>query len=175
MFYLEEYTMKDNRIEVFGDLKQYAGTARLENTSRTYCLDYQIRDGRFEIISFKEKKTPEKRGVNNNEKAFRCCLYPAIAGSPALAEDGVPAEVPTMVELSGKEINRIVCPGQMSDLIFSKEKGITGHFSGNNAFIKFTIEDKAASSSMPRSLARYMRSATVRFTPSLVLRLRSTR
>ena len=29
----------------------------------------------------------------------------------------------------------------MSDLIFSQEKGMTGHFSGNNAFIKFKIED----------------------------------
>ena len=60
---------------------------------------------------------------------------------PALAGEGVPAEVPTMVELSAKEINRIVCPGQMSDLIFSEEKGLTGHFSGNNAFIKFTAEE----------------------------------
>ena len=63
-----------------------------------------------------------------------------IAG-PAVAGEGVPAEVPTMVELSAKEINRIVCPGQMSDLIFSEEKGLTGHFSGNNAFIKFTAEE----------------------------------
>jgi conjugal transfer pilus assembly protein TraK len=58
-----------------------------------------------------------------------------------LAGEGVPAEVPTMVELSAREINRIVCPGQMSDLIFSEEKGLTGHFSGNNAFIKFTAEE----------------------------------
>jgi conjugal transfer pilus assembly protein TraK len=58
-----------------------------------------------------------------------------------LAGEGVPAEVPTMVELSAKEINRIVCPGQMSDLIFSEEKGLTGHFSGNNAFVKFTAEE----------------------------------
>lgn len=59
----------------------------------------------------------------------------------AMAGEGVPAEVPTMVELSDREINRIVCPGQMSDLIFSEEKGLTGHFSGNNAFIKFTAEE----------------------------------
>jgi len=29
----------------------------------------------------------------------------------------------------------------MDDLIFSKEKGLTGHFSGNNAFMKFLIKD----------------------------------
>ncbi len=50
-------------------------------------------------------------------------------------------EVTTPVNLSNTDVNRIVCPGKMSDLIFSKEKGITGHFSGNNAFIKFQIED----------------------------------
>jgi conjugal transfer pilus assembly protein TraK len=67
------------------------------------------------------------------------CLL--LSTSHAVAGEGVPAEVPTMVELSAKEINRIVCPGQMSDLIFSEEKGLTGHFSGNNAFIKFTAEE----------------------------------
>jgi conjugal transfer pilus assembly protein TraK len=64
-----------------------------------------------------------------------------LTAGPAVAGEGVPAEVPTMVELSAREINRIVCPGQMTDLIFSEEKGLTGHFSGNNAFIKFTAEE----------------------------------
>ena len=75
------------------------------------------------------------------KKAFlsACCFL--LAGGQALASDGVPVEVPTMMELSAKEINRIVCPGQMTDLIFSEEKGLTGHFSGNNAFIKFTAEE----------------------------------
>ncbi len=57
------------------------------------------------------------------------------------ADNVITAEVPTVVELSNHDINRIVCPGPMSDLIFSQEKGMTGHFSGNNAFIKFKIED----------------------------------
>jgi len=68
------------------------------------------------------------------------CFF-VLTAVPALAGEGVPAEVPTQVELSAKEINRIVCPGQMSDLIFSEEKGLTGHFSGNNAFVKFTAEE----------------------------------
>ncbi len=57
------------------------------------------------------------------------------------AYGAISPEVATSVRLSNTDVNRIVCPGKMSDLIFSKEKGITGHFSGNNAFIKFTIED----------------------------------
>ncbi|MBV5341784.1 MAG: type-F conjugative transfer system secretin TraK [Deltaproteobacteria bacterium] len=50
-------------------------------------------------------------------------------------------EVPTIVQLSNRDINRIVCSGPMSDLIFSEEKGVTGQFSGNNAFIKFRAEE----------------------------------
>ena len=57
------------------------------------------------------------------------------------AGDVITAEIPTAVELSNHDINRIVCPGPINDLIFSKEKGLIGHFSGNNAFIKFKIED----------------------------------
>ncbi|MCL2791235.1 MAG: type-F conjugative transfer system secretin TraK [Desulfobulbus sp.] len=68
-----------------------------------------------------------------------CCLV--LTTGQAVAGEGVPAEVPTMVELSAREINRIVCPGQMTDLIFSEEKGLTGHFAGSNAFVKFTAEE----------------------------------
>lgn len=65
-----------------------------------------------------------------------------IAVSVNAGENNViPSEVSTQVELSNHDINRIVCPGQMNDLVFSKEKGLTGHFSGNNAFVKFKIED----------------------------------
>ena len=61
-FYTEKISLKDNRIEVFGDLKQYTGNTRLENSTRTYWLDYQVRDGRFYLFSFKEKeKTGEER------------------------------------------------------------------------------------------------------------------
>ena len=61
--------------------------------------------------------------------------------SNCLASDVIQAEIPTSVELSNHDINRIVCPGPMNDLIFSQEKAMTGHFSGNNGFIKFKIED----------------------------------
>lgn len=50
-------------------------------------------------------------------------------------------ETPSIVQLSNRDINRIVCSGPMSDLIYSEEKGVTGHFSGNSAFIKFKAEE----------------------------------
>lgn len=50
-------------------------------------------------------------------------------------------DMPSIVQLSNRDINRIVCSGPVSDLIYSEEKGVTGHFSGNSAFIKFKAEE----------------------------------
>jgi conjugal transfer pilus assembly protein TraK len=74
------------------------------------------------------------------KRIMETAIFLALCGN-AYAETGIPPEVPTMVEFSNKEINRIVCSGPISDLIFSKEKGLTGHFTGNNAYIKFSIEE----------------------------------
>lgn len=64
-----------------------------------------------------------------------------VLSGRAFAGTMVPPEIPTTVEFSNRDINRVVCPGTISDLIFSKEKGLTGHFSGNSAYIKFSIEE----------------------------------
>lgn len=56
-------------------------------------------------------------------------------------DEGVPAEIPTMVKFSNKGINRIVCSGEFSDLIFSDKKNLSGKFSGNSAFIEFVADD----------------------------------
>ena len=57
VFYPEKFVVEEEVIEVFGDLKQFTGTTRLENTTRTYRIAYQVRDGRFSLLSFKEKDT----------------------------------------------------------------------------------------------------------------------
>ena len=57
VFYPEKFAVEEEVIEVFGDLKQFTGTTRLENTTRTYRITYQVRDGRFSLLSFKEKDT----------------------------------------------------------------------------------------------------------------------
>ena len=36
VFYPEKTTIKADRIEVFGTLRQFAGTTQLDNTTRTY-------------------------------------------------------------------------------------------------------------------------------------------
>jgi conjugal transfer pilus assembly protein TraK len=61
--------------------------------------------------------------------------------STALA-GGVLPDVPTMVQLSNHDINRVVCSGQISDLIFSKDNGLIGRFSGDSAYITFSATDE---------------------------------
>lgn len=60
VFYLERIKTLDNRIEIFGNMKQLAGDTLLENTSKTYLIDYRLQDGRFYIVSFREKNAPMK-------------------------------------------------------------------------------------------------------------------
>ncbi len=57
VFYLEKIGVSEDFIEIFGNFKQYAGDTLLENRSKTYLIDYRLQDGRFYVISFKEKMT----------------------------------------------------------------------------------------------------------------------
>jgi conjugal transfer pilus assembly protein TraK len=54
--------------------------------------------------------------------------------------DYVLPETITHIELSNSDINRIVCPSDIKDMIVSKEKGITTHVKGKDGFIKFLIK-----------------------------------
>ena len=60
VFYLEKIERGEGLIEVFGNLKQFAASTPLENTSKTYQISYRLQDGRFYLISFKEKFTPRQ-------------------------------------------------------------------------------------------------------------------
>jgi TraE protein. len=92
VFYPEKFSVEEEVIEVFGDLKQFTGTTRLENTTRTYRIAYQVRDGRFSLLSFKEKGQPHGGAPMRITLAVGCSLL--LAAGQCLAEDGVPAEVP---------------------------------------------------------------------------------
>ena len=46
----------------------------------------------------------------------------------------------TKVTVSNTDVNRIVSPEPIKDVVFSKEKGLMVHFIGKNAFIKFVIK-----------------------------------
>jgi conjugal transfer pilus assembly protein TraK len=51
-------------------------------------------------------------------------------------------EGPSQVFLSSSDINRIICPVEIRDVIYSKEKGLTVRLADNNAFVKFLVMKK---------------------------------
>ena len=55
VFFPETFKIKDNRIEIFGNIKQFTGNTFIENRSATYTLEYRIINGKFEIMSLIEK------------------------------------------------------------------------------------------------------------------------
>jgi conjugal transfer pilus assembly protein TraK len=46
-------------------------------------------------------------------------------------------EVAQSIELSNSDVNRITCQGEIKDVVYSREKGISVKFSGKDAFVKF--------------------------------------
>jgi len=54
-FYPEKISVTENAIEIFGKLTQFAGDTKLSDASKTYLIDYQVRDGRFFVLAFREK------------------------------------------------------------------------------------------------------------------------
>lgn len=63
-----------------------------------------------------------------------------VCGTDGYADQSVIPDKRTPVKVSNRDVNRFVCPGTMQDMIYSKEKDLTGHFSKQDAFIKFKIK-----------------------------------
>lgn len=63
----------------------------------------------------------------------------------------------TAITLSNVDINRVVCPYTIKDVVFSKEKGLSVKIEGRNAFVKFLmkkdpVSDKYIPSDTPTEL-----------------------
>ncbi len=54
----------------------------------------------------------------------------------------VSPEITTQVRLSNSDINRVICPVDIKDVIYSEEKGLAVNISGKNAFVKFLVVKK---------------------------------
>ncbi len=73
------------------------------------------------------------------KKLFTAVILLFFLGTNVTAAQSVAPDVQTTVKISDHDVNRFVCPGTMQDMIYSKEKDITGHFSKRDAFIKFKV------------------------------------
>ncbi len=54
----------------------------------------------------------------------------------------VSPEITTQVRLSNSDINRVICPVDIKDVVYSEEKGLAVNLSGKNAFVKFLVVKK---------------------------------
>ena len=79
------------------------------------------------IASSQEENVPENRETADVQ----------ITKLPAEGAVTVMPEVAQPVELSSSDVNRITCQGEIKDVVYSREKGITVKFSGRDAFVKF--------------------------------------
>jgi len=60
------------------------------------------------------------------------------------APEVIPSEIPVAVRLSARDINRVTCrAGDIKDIVYSREKGMTVSFSGKDAYIKYKYVKKA--------------------------------
>ena len=59
----------------------------------------------------------------------------------SLAQKVLP-EITTQVRLSNSDINRVICPVDIKDAIYSEEKGLAVNLSGKNAYLKFLVVKK---------------------------------
>ncbi len=82
--------------------------------------------------TLKEKASDEKEQAG----------LPSTMNLPAEGAVIVLPEIAQSVELSSSDVNRITCQGEIKDVVFSKEKGITVKFGGKDAFVKFLTTRK---------------------------------
>ncbi len=66
----------------------------------------------------------------------------AEKGRPETWPTVVLPEVTTRVRLSNTDVNRLVCPAGIKDVVFSQEKGVKVKITDGNAFLKFQVIKK---------------------------------
>lgn len=69
-----------------------------------------------------------------------CLLLTGVFSvSPVMADVDVTPEVIAKVKMSVTDVNRVVCSGKVSDVVYSKEKGLIVKVSDGNIYIKFPV------------------------------------
>jgi conjugal transfer pilus assembly protein TraK len=67
-----------------------------------------------------------------------CMFHIQRAWCQDLAQTVLP-EKAVSVQLSNRDVNRLVCPGEIKDISYSQEKKVVAKVAGSNAYIKFQI------------------------------------
>lgn len=71
--------------------------------------------------------------------------------------DVILPEIPVAVRLSARDINRVTCQaGEIKDIVYSKEKGMTVSFSGKDAYVKYKYIKKGSRTIYPSVTEMYI-------------------
>lgn len=89
-----------------------------------------------------KEKVTKKALVKEKEEIYRIKIDESF--TPGQVFEGVyyvvEPEKTTMVRMSNVDINRIVCPLPIQDVVFSEEKGVVVKVIDRNAFVKFKVK-----------------------------------
>jgi conjugal transfer pilus assembly protein TraK len=103
-----------------------------------------------------EDQTPNKEQPFDNEiKVNYGQVLKAIeeVQSPTI----ITPEIPTAVKVSARDINRVTCQaGEIKDIVYSKEKGMTVSFSGKDAYVKYKYIKKGNKTIYPSVTEMYI-------------------
>src|SRR5271157_1871804 len=90
-----------------------------------------------------KKLPPEKKGkspVYDTASVPEANLEELQGSLEKSDTNGVLPDVPTAVQLSASDVNRVTCMnGAITDVIYSQEKGLYVKYSGKDAFVKFQV------------------------------------
>lgn len=85
----------------------------------------------------KDDQTPNKEQPFDNEIKVNYGQVQKAVEEVQLPTMVTP-EIPTAVRVSARDINRVTCrAGEIKDIVYSKEKGMTVSFSGKDAYLKY--------------------------------------
>ena len=97
----------------------------------------------------KDKKTPQIKETINFKSSLPAYSSPAMNKARVQAEvkknaygEVVMPEIPTVVGMSNKDVNRITSYAEIKDVIYSKEKGMLIKYSGKDCYVKFNMLKK---------------------------------
>lgn len=80
--------------------------------------------------------------MNRLKKLLKKLLVAIALWAPIVTAQTVRPGVLTEVDISNSDLNDIICPGQIEDVLVSEEKGVQIKASGEHAFIKLPVTEQ---------------------------------
>ncbi len=127
--------MQRNSFVIAVALILISGLAQAEDTkSEKTLIKYPQPIGK--LLSAKRTSTIVSLRENVSESQHN--EMPRLENTPVV----VPPEISTLVQMNNSDVNRIVCPVDIKDVVFLREKSISVKVTGKDAFVNFKFVKK---------------------------------